>query len=114
MDSADRAIEKEFYAVMGRAIEQKRKARGMSHHDLALMTGLHRNTLYRIESGDGLQIWNLLRIADALSCNHLLLLPAREYTWGSEMPRMIKERHERDAVQFERDPPLTARELKSA
>lgn len=67
--------------AVGDAIFRIRKERNLSLDDLAQVTGVHRNTLYRIEAGggttltvlsriaQGLQIdtWRLMRYADHLS-----------------------------------------------
>jgi transcriptional regulator with XRE-family HTH domain len=111
---ADISIEARFYAELGRKLEQKRKQRRLSREDLARESGIHRNTILRWESGDSaVPIWNLLRVCDILSCQHLLLLPAREYTWGADYDPMQKERDRAmlKAIKSERDPILTRIEM---
>ena len=113
MSIADMSIEAKFYAELGRKLEGKRKQRGLSREDLARESGVHRNTILRWESGDSnVPIWNLLRVCDILSCQHLLLLPAREYTWGVELDPAQRERDRSmpKAVKSERDPALTLKE----
>lgn len=84
MMPAASVTERAFDSEIGRIIESKRKERGISQQMLALSVGVHRNTLCRWESGErGCPLWMLLRIADVLCCNHLVLLPRREYTWGA-------------------------------
>ena len=103
------STEARFYAELGRKLKAKRKQRGMSQDDLALLVGIHRNTVSRWEEGDAaVPIWNLLRVCDILCCQHLLLLPAREYIWGKDLEPMQRERdrHMAKAVQAERDPPF--------
>jgi DNA-binding XRE family transcriptional regulator len=107
------SIEARFASEMGRNIEAKRKQRQMNQETLGEAIGVHRNTICRWESGDCvISIWELLRLADILSCNHLLLLPSREYTWGPDLHRAVQERdgRMRKSVQSERDPAITARE----
>jgi transcriptional regulator with XRE-family HTH domain len=100
-------IEAEFYRRMGELIEAKRKQRHMTQTDVAYIVGVHRNTILRWEQGESpVDMWNLLRLADALSCNHLLLLPPRECTWGA-LPALEAERDPKKGVQAERDPAWT-------
>jgi transcriptional regulator with XRE-family HTH domain len=107
-------IESAFYRELGRKLESKRKERGWHQQDLAAEIGVHRNTLLRWESGEGpIPIWMLLRLCDILCCQHLLLLPAREFTWGMDYTAMRQERDRmRKRVQAERDPRLTDLEEK--
>lgn len=107
-------IESAFNRELGRKIEAKRKQRKICQQDLAREIGAHRNTLLRWESGEGAPpMWMLLRIADVLCCNHLLLLPDVGLTWGEA----IMVAHERDSKKdlrhalIERDPPLRKEEI---
>jgi transcriptional regulator with XRE-family HTH domain len=113
MEVNDTVIEAAFYEHMGRFIEAKRIQRKMSQSVVAEMMGVHRNTIMRWESGDcRIDTWHLLRLADVLSINHLLLLPPRQYTWGRDLSRLFRERDERAMrIQEERDPKLTQREV---
>ena len=98
---SDGAIEAGFYSCLGRNIEAKRKERRLTQTDVGRLLGVHRNTIMRWESGDGrVDMWMILRLADALNCNHLMLLPPREYTWGTDFGRILAER----------DPGLTRKE----
>lgn len=103
---ADGYIESEFYREMGAKIEAKRKQRGIAQQNLAAEVGVHRNTMMRWESGDcPVPAWMLLRIADILECSHVLLLPSREYAWGQDLQKLVKERDPgKKSVQSERDP----------
>ena len=86
MMPAASVTERAFNSAIGLIIESKRKERGISQQMLALSVGVHRNTLCRWESGErACPLWMLLRIADLLCCNHLVLLPRREYTWGARV-----------------------------
>jgi transcriptional regulator with XRE-family HTH domain len=90
---SDGQIEAAFYGEMGRLIAVKRKHRGISQADLGSLVGCHRNTISRWESGDeSIPVWMLLRLADALSCQHLLLLPSRGFTWGMNSCETFGER----------------------
>lgn len=78
----------------------------MPQQTLAAEIGVHRNTLMRWEMGEGsLPLWMLLRICDVLCCQHLLLLPARTYTWGEDLPQLNAEINLKARIQFERDRP---------
>lgn len=104
---ADGAIEANFYYVLGSQIEIQRKRAGLTQTDLGALLGVHRNTILRWESGEcPVDAWQLLRMADVLHCNHLLLLPAKEFTWGGDLIRMEVERNRalKKPVQSERDP----------
>ena len=105
-------VEKAFYAELGRKLVGKRKQRGLLQQAVAKEIGVHRNTLCRWELGEmAIPLWMLLRLCDVLCCNHLLMLPDREYTWGSEYPAIKQERDGwRRAVQAERDKPIGERE----
>ena len=96
-------IQTAFNRKLGYKIVQKRKQRGWTQSAMALEIGVHRNTLERWEQGEHVcPPWMLLRIADVLCCSHVLLLPAREYTWGGELRKLERER----------DPEMSVRELK--
>jgi DNA-binding XRE family transcriptional regulator len=100
-------VEAEFYRELGRKLEAKRKERGWNQQSLAAEIGCHRNTLMRYESGEQvIPLWMLLRVCDILCCQHLLLLPAREYTWGA-LPLYTHERDPKKGVQAERDKPVS-------
>lgn len=74
--------EQQFYAQLGVLIRNKRQARHISQCSLAVAIGVHRNSIRRWEQGEAVNTLELLRIAHALSCNHLVLLPPV----GSEGP----------------------------
>lgn len=107
----DGVIEGAFYAEMGKKLWCKRTERGWSRAALAKEVGCHRNSVERWETGGSISVWMLLRVCDILCCQHLLMLPSREYTWGGDYERMKRERDQmRKAVQSERDPKLTMAE----
>jgi transcriptional regulator with XRE-family HTH domain len=89
------AIETAFYQRLGILLAAERRHRHLSQSELALILGVHRNTVMRWEKGecyvDALQ---LLRLADALSCNHLMLLPPKEFTWGAEGKKPVQSERE--------------------
>src|SRR6185437_10101545 len=85
-------IEEEFCREMGRIIENTRRRSHILQQGLAAEIGVHRNTLMRWESGEvACPLWMLLRIADVLKVNHLMLLPPRRFTWGRELRRFQAE-----------------------
>lgn len=89
----DGAIEATFYQRLGSQIESTRKHRGISQTELGSLLGVHRNTIMRWESGESpVDLWQMLRLADVLSCNHLMLLPPREFTWGGDLRKLLRER----------------------
>jgi len=105
-------IEATFYREFGILLRRKRCQRGWSQQELATEIGVHRNTIARWEAGgEKVNIFMLLRAADILGCQHLLLLPARSFVWGEDLQRLL---HERDPhffggkkVQAERDPAIS-------
>jgi len=98
---SDGAIEAGFYMILGGLIEARRKERKMTQTEVGNMIGVHRNTIMRWESGDmHMDVWQLFRLADALGCSHLKLLPPRKFIWGAGF----------DEVVYERDKPLTQKE----
>lgn len=108
----DGQIEADFYREMGQLIEEKRKHRGIAMQGLAKEVGVHRNTMMRYESGEqSIPIWILLRVADVLCCNHLLLVPKHELVWGG-LREAIRERDpgRGKTVQRERDPIISMEE----
>lgn len=107
----DGMIEGAFYAEMGKKLWRKRVQRNWSRAALAEEVGCHRNTVERWETGDGISVWMLLRVCDILCCQHLLMLPSREFTWGGDYQRMRRERDQMcKAVQSERDPRMSDKE----
>jgi len=106
------SIEQAFYTELGRKLASKRRERGLHQQDVAHEIGVHRNTLMRWKSGEqGITLWMLLRLCDILSCQHFILLPEREFTWGAELHALRYERDpKRKSVQAERDPALSDRE----
>lgn len=82
-----------FNEMLGRNVWRKREQRGLSRATLAAEVGVHRNTIERWELGEGeIGLWMLLRIADKLNVNHLVLLPDREFTWGRQLKMAVRER----------------------
>lgn len=79
----EHALEESFYQRLGILLADKRRRVGISQDQLAHLVGVHRNTILRWEKGDqSLDTLHLLRVADALGCTHLQLLPGREMVWG--------------------------------
>jgi DNA-binding XRE family transcriptional regulator len=104
-------IESAFYLELGRKLEAKRKQLKMSRQSLAVEIGVHRNTIFRWEIAEAsMGIWHLLRLCDVLRCNHLLMLPGLEFTWGGELRSMTTERDPKRRIRYERDPPLAKTE----
>lgn len=92
----DESIEANFYQCLGRKLEVKRKEQRISQTELGRLVGAHRNTIMRWEQGKcAIDAWQLLRLADALSCNHLMLLPPKELAWGPDFLRLMRERDPR-------------------
>ena len=60
--STDKAILQEI----GERLEQLRLNRNLIRTDLAEQAGISRNTIERIESGDSVQLINLIRLCRAL------------------------------------------------
>lgn len=99
--SQDGMVEAGFYFMLGQLIETKRKERKMTQTEVGNMIGVHRNTIMRWESGDmRMDVWQFIRLADALAVSHLKLLPPRQFTWGAGFEEM----------KYERDKPLTQKE----
>ena len=110
----DGEIESAFYRELGRKLELRRKAQGLTQQDLAAELGVHRNVLYRWESGiSEMPLWMILRSADLLGCNHLFLMPSRDYTWGVYHEYLRERDPGKKAVQNERDPRLTKQQLRA-
>ena len=101
-------IQAEFCYRQGQLLKAKREQRRITQSDLGRAVGVHRNSICRWETGDcEISTWMLLRLADALSCNHLLLLPERKYVWGADyMPTLREGLPSAKAVALERDPGL--------
>jgi transcriptional regulator with XRE-family HTH domain len=54
---------------LGAAIRAKRREHGISQEELAIVSGVERSNMGKIERGENnLSILNLVRIADALDC----------------------------------------------
>ena len=103
----DGELEAAFYQELGRKLELRRKAQGMTQQALAAKLGVHRNMVYRWEAGESaVPLWMLLRAADLLGCNHLFLMPSKEYTWGLYRDYLRERDPGKKAVQNERDPAL--------
>ncbi len=64
-------------AALGAAVRGRRKALEISQESLALLAGIDRSHMGRIERGErNVTLLNLLRIADALDCQPSALLTA--------------------------------------
>lgn len=63
--------------ALGERIRHRRKARGLSQDDLALLSGMDRSYVGRIERGEvNITVEKLYRIARVLTCDPATLLPA--------------------------------------
>lgn len=63
--------------AIGERIRYRRKARGLSQDDLALLSGIDRSYVGRIERGEvNITVEKLYRIATVLACDPATLLPA--------------------------------------
>lgn len=67
--------------ALGKRIRHRRKARGLSQDGLALLSGIDRSYVGRIERGEiNITVEKLYRIARVLGCDPVTLLPALEDT----------------------------------
>lgn len=109
----ERGIESAFYTEMGHLLTDRRNRAGFTQSALAAELGVHRNTVFRWESGEAaVPTWELMRIADVLSCNHSMLIPAKGFTWGRDYHALQRERENiRKPVQSERDPFVSDAEI---
>ena len=104
-------IESRFAQELGRNIGSKRQACQWRQQDLAVEIGVHRNTLMRWEDGlSECPMLMLLRICDTLGCNHLSILPGRDFTWGAYREAQ-RERDIKRRIRYERDPALSEHEI---
>lgn len=55
---------KAFSAALGQRVKQLRKDRGWTLRDMIVKHGLHLNQVSRIESGKGISVPTLLRLAE--------------------------------------------------
>ena len=109
--SDDSAIEREFYAETGKNLELRRKQCKIRQCALAKEVGVHRNSLMRWESGEAaIPLWMLVRIASALGCSYVSLMPSRSFTWGIYSEVWYEGLLAKKAVQSERDPQLSEKE----
>lgn len=110
-------MNKPTYAEQTFAIEFGRRlkaARGkVSQCSLADALGVHRNQIWRWESGDSqVDLLMAMRIVGVLRCDMNTLMPGTAFVWGREAPRCPQGRRKTTLSQAvaERDPPLTAKE----
>lgn len=82
----------DFYTELGRKIEAKRKQRKAKQWKLARAIGVHRNTLSRWEGGAEMTLWEFLRLCEALSMPHTMMLPGEELPSGILLRQLIRER----------------------
>jgi transcriptional regulator with XRE-family HTH domain len=107
----DGELEAAFYQELGRKLELRRKAQGLTQQALAAELGVHRNEIYRWEAGkSAMPLWMLMRVADVLSCKPNFLVPSQEYTWGLYRDYLRERDPGKNTVQNERDPALTKTE----
>ncbi|MBP5981859.1 MAG: helix-turn-helix transcriptional regulator [Halomonas sp.] len=66
----------ELAVAIGKNIREKRKANGLSQDRFALVAGIDRSYMGRIERGEvSITLEKLYRIAEALQCEPITLLP---------------------------------------
>lgn len=66
----------ELAVAIGKNIREKRQAYGLSQDRFALVAGIDRSYMGRIERGEvSITIEKLYRIAEALQCEPIILLP---------------------------------------
>ncbi|MGP9738708.1 MULTISPECIES: helix-turn-helix domain-containing protein [Halomonas] len=66
----------ELAVAIGKTIREKREANGFSQDRFALVAGIDRSYMGKIERGEvSISIDKLYRIADALQCEPVTLLP---------------------------------------
>ena len=107
----DGEIEALFYQELGRKLELRRKAQGLTQQALAAELGVHRNEICRWEAGESaMPLWMLMRVADVLSCKPNFLVPSREYTWGIYREHLRERDPGKKSVAAERDPRLSREE----
>lgn len=86
----------ELAVAIGKNIREKRRANGLSQDRFALIVGIDRSYMGRIERGEGsMTIEKLYRIAAALQCEPTTLLPSMS-TVSLPAPRKLnkKERNQ--------------------
>ncbi len=107
----DGEIEAAFYQELGRKLELRRKAQGLTQQALAAELGVHRNEIYRWEDGESaMLLWMLMRVADVLSCKPNFLVPSQEYTWGIYRDYLRERDPGKKSVARERDPRMSREE----
>ncbi|MDR5899458.1 helix-turn-helix transcriptional regulator [Halomonas vilamensis] len=73
----------ELAKVLGRSIREKRKERGFSQDGFALVAGIDRSYMGRIERGEvNITVEKLYRLAAVLSCEPASLLPSVDHFIG--------------------------------
>jgi len=64
--------------VLGQRVGRKRRRRGLTIEALALISGVHKNTVLNLEHGKSVQVITVFRVAKALGTRaDLLLAPSR-------------------------------------
>ena len=72
-----------FFARIAEQVAEQRRARGLSQHELAELTGTTQSAIARLESGGRPpRIDTLLRIANALDCSLVVELRPRTRVEG--------------------------------
>src|SRR3712207_2512618 len=72
-----------FFARIAERVSEERRARGLSQHELASLTGTTQSAIARLESGARPpRIDTLLRIAEALDCELVVELRPRTRVGG--------------------------------
>lgn len=85
-------LREDFYAEIGRKIESKREQRGLTQTQVGDAVGVHRNSIYRWEAGTEMSLFDFLRVCNALSMPHTMMLPGAELPPGILLRQLIRER----------------------
>jgi len=82
----------DFDRELGAKIRASRERVDMSQDELARRVGLSRTSVTNIEGGrQGVQAYLLVRIAEALECSAIDLLPAVEVDAAGRLPEQVKQ-----------------------
>lgn len=82
----------DFYGELGLKIEAKRKQRRLSRRALGERVGKHRNIIHRWEWGAPMGLHDFLRLCEALSMPHTMMLPGAELPAGMLLRQLVRER----------------------
>lgn len=99
-----------FSRELGRRIVALRLERGLTQRQLALLSGVSQPTVGRWEGGWPIELWQFLRLCDALRAAPLSVLPAHAAYLGTLAREAELERDpglRKEEVQRERDSTLS-------